>query len=172
LPKRVNKVLSMRYRWIHVEEQGQLQWVLKRNCALAPRQLALCFAGLAAVSFAIAGFFASQGAWMVLPFTCLEVLALGVAFFVYARHAADYERIVLAPRRLVVERSLGKAFDRIEYEPTWVRVEYAGARRSPVRLVAGRERLEVGRFVPSSQRKEFAQQLRESLARWAAWPAV
>jgi len=55
---------------------------------------------------------------MVLPFTCLEVLALGVAFFVYARHAADYERIVLAPRRLVVERSLGKAFDRIEYEPT------------------------------------------------------
>ncbi|MEK9775367.1 MAG: DUF2244 domain-containing protein [Quisquiliibacterium sp.] len=120
----------MRYRWIHVAQHGQLQWLLKRNCALAPRHLAVWFLGLAALSLTIAGLFASQGAWMVL--------------------------------------SLGKSFHRVECEPAWVRVEYEGFRRSPVRLVAGRERLEVGRFVPSSQRKEFARELRESLARWPA----
>lgn len=155
----------MRYRWTHVVEQEERQWLLKRNCALTPRQLAAWFATLGAVSMGIALFFAMQGAWLVVPFACIELTALGVAFFVYARHAADYERILVGPRRLVVERSVGRAFDRIECEPEWVRVEYAGTHRAPVRLLAGRRQLEVGLFVPDEQRRDLAQQLRESLAR-------
>lgn len=154
----------MRYRWIHVAERGQQQWLFRRNCALTPRQLAAWFATLGGASMGIAALFAAQGAWLVLPFACVESVALGVAFVVYARHAADYERILLGPRRLVIERSVGCAFDRIECEPAWVRVEYAGTRRTPVRLVAAGRQWEVGRFVPEEQRKELARQLRESLA--------
>jgi uncharacterized membrane protein len=158
----------MRYRWVHVTDESQHQWVFKRNCALTPRQLAWWFVSLSVVSLLVATAFATHGVWMVFPFTCLEVTALGIAFVAYARHAADYERIVFAPRRLLVERSMGKSIDRYECEPTWVRVEYAGSVRSPVRLVVGKEQLEVGRFVPSAQRKDFVRELRASLARWPA----
>lgn len=154
----------MPYRWIHVAEQGQQQWLFRRNCALTPRQLAAWFATLGGVSMVIAASFAAQGAWLVMPFACVESVALGVAFVVYARHAADYERILLGPRRLVIERSAGCALERVECEPAWVRVEYAGTHRSPVRLVAAGRQWEVGRFVPEEQRKELARQLRESLA--------
>ena len=83
----------MQYRWAHSIEPEHQQWVLKRNCALRPRQLAACFGVLAAVSLAIASIFAWHGAWLVVPFACLEMGALAVAFVVYARHAADYDRI-------------------------------------------------------------------------------
>ncbi len=159
----------MPYRWTQVAEQGRQQWMLPRNCALTPRQLAGWFATLGTVSMAIAAVFAVQGAWLVVPFACIELSALGVAFVVYARHAADCERILVAPGRLVVERVVGNTVERIECEPGWVRVEYAGTRRSAVRLVAGRQRIEVGRFVPEHKRKELAQELRESLAGTRAW---
>lgn len=86
---------SMRHPWIHAASSQQQEWLFKRNCSLAPRQLAVIFGSLAAVSLSIATVFAARGAWMVLPFACIEVMALGAAFVVYARHAADYERIVL-----------------------------------------------------------------------------
>jgi len=65
---------------------------MRRNCALTPCQLAVWFAAVSSLSIAVATFFALAGAWMVLPFAFLEVAALGIAFVVYARHAADFER--------------------------------------------------------------------------------
>lgn len=97
----------MQYRWSHVAEPGVARWLLKRNCALSPRQLACCFGALAAVTTSIALAFAMQGAWLTLPFALVESAALAVAYVVYARHAGDYERIVVEPGRLVVERASG-----------------------------------------------------------------
>ena len=160
-----NRVCSVRYKWTHSQQNGEHHWMLKRNCALSPKQLAYCFCGLGLLSFLVASFFASQGVWMVFPFTCLEVTVLGVAFFVYARHAADYEKIIFSPGRLVVERALGKGLDRVELEPAWLRVEYGGPQDSSVTLVAAGARLAVGRYVPAAQRVEFARELRETLVR-------
>ena len=47
----------MRYPWIHVASDRQQEWLLKRNCSLAPRQLAVIFGGLALVSLSIATLF-------------------------------------------------------------------------------------------------------------------
>jgi hypothetical protein len=43
-------------------------------------------------------FFWFQGAVLILPFAWLELAAVGVAFVVYARHAADGEHILLQGR--------------------------------------------------------------------------
>ncbi len=48
---------------------------------------------LALFSLLVASLLVWAGAWLVLPFTGIELLAVGVAFVVYARHAVDYERI-------------------------------------------------------------------------------
>ena len=58
---------------------------LKRNCSISPAGLLCVYAALGSVSLAIGIGFAIQGAWLILPFAGLEVVALAVAFFVYAR---------------------------------------------------------------------------------------
>ena len=153
----------MQHPWIHVASAQQQEWLLKRNCSLAPRQLAAIFGALAAVSISIAAVFASRGAWLILPFACIEVLALGAAFVVYARHAADYERIVLCRDCLLVETCRGDRLRREECEPAWTRVEYSGTRRELIGLVAAGRRIDVGRFVPESERRDLARQLRAQL---------
>lgn len=157
---------SMPYRWIHVTEPQSQRWLLKRNCAVTPRQLGLCFLLVSLVSLVIAVAFASVGAWPILPFAGIEVLALGVAFVVHARHAGDYEHIVMARGRLTIERWHGGELDRIDCRPTWVRVEYQGSRRELIRLVVGGREMSVGRFVPDDGRGELARELRASLAGW------
>lgn len=153
----------MQHPWVHVASAQQQEWLLKRNCSLAPRQFATVFGALAAVSVAIAAMFASLGVWWVLPFACIEVLALGTAFVVYAHHAADYERIVLCRDCLLIESCRGDRLQRAQCPPAWTRVEYSGSRRELIGLVAAGRRIEVGRFVPESDRHDLASQLRTQL---------
>lgn len=153
----------MQRPWVHVVSGNRQEWLSKRNCSLAPRQLAVIFALLATVSLIIASGFAALGAWMILPFAGIEALALGTAFVVYARHAADYERIVLSRDCLLVETSWADRLSQEKCAPAWIRVEYKGARQELIGLVASGQRIEVGRFVPESERTDLAMQLRTQL---------
>ena len=54
-----------------------------------------------------------------MPFASIELLAVGAALFVYARHAGDRERVVLQPGRLTVECTLGSRTDHVEFAPAW-----------------------------------------------------
>lgn len=138
--------------------------MLRRNCILSPKQLLGWFLSLSAVSLLIAGvFFLWRGVWMILPFAAIEIAALGCAFICHARHAADFERIVSEPGRLRIEAHLGQDVRVSEYAASWVRVEYRGGWRAPIRLVAGREAIEVGRFVPDHRKPALVRQLRDAL---------
>jgi uncharacterized membrane protein len=55
---------------------------------MSPAAFAGAFALLAAVTLSIGIGFALMGAWLILPFAGLEVLALGAAFLCYARQVA------------------------------------------------------------------------------------
>lgn len=155
--------IPMQHPWIHVATAHRQEWLIKRNCSLAPRQLAVIFGSLAAVSLGIAAMFATRGAWLVLPFAFIEVLALGTAFVVYARHAADYERIVLCRDCLLVETCRAERLRREECAAAWARVEYSGSRRELVGLVVSGRRIDVGHFVPESDRRLLARQLTAQL---------
>ena len=50
---------------------------LRPNCSLSPRGARLFVLSLAATTFGIAGFFAWQGYWPVLPFAGFEIGLLG-----------------------------------------------------------------------------------------------
>ncbi len=54
--------------------------LLKRNCSISPLGLARACALLAAVTLGIAIAWALLGAWLVLPFAGLEVIAPAAAF--------------------------------------------------------------------------------------------
>jgi uncharacterized membrane protein len=155
---------SMQYQWIHEAQSQQQTWLFKRNCALSPRQLAMWFGGLSLMSLSIATGFVAYGAWFVLIFACIEVIALGVAFVVYAKHAADYDRVIFSPSSVRVEKSEGGKVKQFHLEPSWLKVEYDGKSRSHVVLVSGVQRVTVGRFVPDSRLLELTKALRVSAA--------
>ena len=59
---------------------------------MSPAGLAKAFAALAAAVLAISVGFAMAGAWLVLPFAGLEVLALAAAYLVYSRRFGTEEK--------------------------------------------------------------------------------
>ncbi|MEP7140198.1 MAG: DUF2244 domain-containing protein [Caldimonas sp.] len=144
---------------------GATEWLLKRNCSISPRQLLGVFLTLCAVSLAIGAAFWSHGATLILPFAGAELCALAVALAVYARHAADQEKIVLRPDRLTVECSLGHRVIRVEFVPSWVRIEPAAGQGSLIELSGEGKRVAVGRFVRPELRRALADELRTALRR-------
>ena len=147
---------------------GSVFWLLKRNCSITPGQLFGFFLTLCAVSVTIGGAFWLQGAPLVLPFAGLELCAVAFALALYARHAADYERLDLNSGLLRVECSLGHRTDSVEFSPAWVRVEPQCGDRSLIELSGEGKRVEVGRFVRPELRTALAAELRAALRRSAA----
>ena len=135
--------------------------VLKRNCSISPRGLLLAFALLAALALGIATAFAALGAWLILPFAGLELLLLGAAFWITARHAADYERIERARDRLTVDVSEGARLRRYHFDARRLRVRLG--ERGQVLLDAPQARLEVGRHLEAASRAGFAAELGKRL---------
>jgi uncharacterized membrane protein len=133
---------------------------LKRNCSISPAGLAGVFVALAFVVVAIGAGFAAAGAWLVLPFAGLEVLLLGAAYLLYARRAADYERIVLESGRLTVEVGEAQKTFRYEMEAHRARVCLQEER---VVLHGARDELELGRHLDAQTRARFAAELQKRL---------
>ena len=153
----------MQRRILDVSPQRQ-EWLSKRNCALTPRQLAVFFGVLGAVSMGVATAWALQGAWIVVPFAGIEVAALGAAYVLYGRHAADFDRVVFEPGRVWAEAASGPALRRFECARIAARVEYGGGRRGLIRLVGRGHMIEVGRFLLDEDRAALAKELRATLA--------
>jgi len=149
---------------------------LKRNCSLSPGQFAALLGSLAVVSMGVALIFALSGAWWVLVFALIEVAALAAAFVVYARHAGDYERIVVTPDALIIEFNSGNQVVRQQAHPAFAHVEYPcpgpGRGGDPlIGLAVAGKAVEVGRFVPRLRRASLAQEIRTHLlaAGKASW---
>lgn len=140
-----------------------VQWLMKRNCSVTPRQLFLVFVSLCAVSSVIAAFFFWQGAPYVAAFAGAELLAVGLALLLFARHAADREQLTLVGRSLLVEQTLAGRTQRAGWQADWLRVEPQAGQGSLVQLSGGGRTLHVGRFLRPELRAAFAHELRQAL---------
>lgn len=138
-------------------------WVLKRNCSLSPRQTLLAYAVLCAMSLLVASFFVAQGAWLVLGFAAIELLSVGVAFVLYARHATDREHIALNDDCLLVELIEVEKVMQFRLDPRRTRVEPPEG-RDLIGLQANGISVKVGRFLTERKRREFARELQRALA--------
>lgn len=136
----------------------QFSRTLKRNCSMSPAGLAKVFAALAALVLAIGAGFAAAGAWLVLPFAGLEVLLLGAAFVLHARHAADYERIELQSGRLEVEVTEADRVARYQLQNARVSME-----EGRVVLRDAKEEIEIGRHIGAEARAELVAELEKTL---------
>ncbi len=137
-----------------------VQWLLKRNCSVTPAQLLALFMSLSVVSLSIATFFWFQGATLVMLFAWLELVAVGTAFAVYARHARDGEKISLHGGQLVVEQETAGRLQRAEFNREWVRVEPKDGDGSLIEVSGQSRTVRVGRHVRPELRPALAREIR------------
>ena len=159
---RQKSVTDLIFRFATVKGQS-IQWFLRRNCSVTPGQLGLLYLSLCVVSLGIGTAFWFQGATFVLPFAWAELIVVGIAFLVFARHAGDGERISLAGRQLVVELENAGKLERAEFHREWVRVEPCQSDGSLIELSGQGRTITVGRFVRPELRPLLAREIRMAL---------
>ena len=146
------------------KEIAELTIITRPNCSLsvAGRLLFFCvalfFSAIIAVGFAFAG------AWLILPFSGLEVLALGWALYYVSCHASDYECIVISGGSMIVEVRDHKIVQRAEFQRYWVQTVVLPASRQGkcrVWVRAHGQEMELGRFADDEGRMALARQIRE-----------
>jgi uncharacterized membrane protein len=142
--------------------------VSRRNDSLGSRWRWRLFGSLCGVSFGLALGFAAFGAWLVLPYSALEMAVLFVAFLWIDRHASDWERVTVCGDRVIVEREQGGVQSRREFNRYWTRVEteeaaYGGIARLCLRSAGQSEAF--GAELSAADRGAAARDLRRVLAR-------
>lgn len=141
-------------------------WYARPGFGASAERLGRCLlAGAACVGGVIAAVFASLGAWMVMPFTGLELLALWWALRRFAGRVGDFDEIRLDATHLLIVSHLGGVARRHEFHPYWAQVELrqdASGGRLLVRS-HGRE-AEIGRSLAPAQKALLARELQSRLA--------
>ncbi|HEX4856240.1 MAG TPA: DUF2244 domain-containing protein [Limnobacter sp.] len=143
------------------------RWVFRRNCSLSPKQLLQWYISLCCITLVIATGFLLAGFWIVLPFAGLELLLVGIAFVVYARHAADYEMIQLQPNQLLLEMADGSKVTQLEWSPQWARLSYNGKYKAPLMFSYKGQQVKIGKFIAEKDKSVLHRELKAALAKAA-----
>lgn len=145
------------------------RFVLSPNCSIAWRELVLFYILTCVVTLAVGIFFTLQGLWLVLPFSGLEMLALGFALYLTSRKANRKEVITLDQHRTRIEKGVQQIDKSWEFETPWIRLvdEPAGSPGRIRKLAIGSHGnyVEVGEFLDNSEKDRLAFQLKECIIR-------
>ena len=137
-----------------------------RNLMMA----AFAFSALVSLPFYL------MGAWPVVGFMGLDVLALYVAFRLNFRSARAYEELHLTSLELLFARvSMRGARREWRFNPSWVRferVEHEEFGTQRLSLVSQGRSLEVGAFLGPDQKAELATQFSRALAQARRGPRL
>lgn len=142
--------------------------ILHPHRSLSRRGFAILMAVVAAVCLTVGGAFYLIGAWPVFGLFGLDVAILYWAFRVNYLSARRYEKVQLTSDRLIVERVCPSGTRNTwSFQPTWlnVAIDDPPEHHSQVTLSSHGRSLVVGSFLSPDERLDFANALRDALAR-------
>ncbi len=115
------------------------------------------------VNVAFAIFFIAQGAFPVVGFLGLDVVALALAFYFNYKAAKRQERVRVAAEHILLSRKSekGSVLHWIT-NPTWARVRQDA---DGVRIITGNNAMRVASFLSPKERRTFATALKDALWR-------
>ncbi|HOY70863.1 MAG TPA: DUF2244 domain-containing protein [Methylotenera sp.] len=96
--------------------------VARPNNSLSAKDNVFLLLAIAIVSLMIALSFALIGAWLVLPFAGLEILAFAYAFNYIYVHSNDFESITIQNDSVVVEKRSDKKVTKTVFQRYWAQV--------------------------------------------------
>lgn len=132
---------------------------MKRNCSFSPKQVGLFYLSIVCFSLLVGTYFLLIGVWMVIIFTSIEILALTIALYVYARHALDYERITISGKLLLFERSWGGKIQQQEFNTIWTRLVRGESTGKDLALKTSTKEVPIGFFIGVNEREQFVKEL-------------
>ena len=122
--------------------------------------MGMAYGVLCLFSLAVATGFVMVGMWQVLLFTMLEMTAVAAAFLHYARHATDYEHIVLANGKLLVEQVSAGKMSTTQLELYFLRLHMPTHPSELIHLESKGVAVDIGYFATDPRRRALAQELR------------
>ena len=132
------------------------RFVLSPNCSISWPELVVFYMVTCLVALAVGLFFSLQGLWLVLPFSGLEMLALGLGLYLTSRRVYRKEVITLDQDRIRIEKGVRQIDQYWEFETSRVRLidEQPGVRNRQRRLALGThgKYVEVGNFLDNRKR--------------------
>jgi uncharacterized membrane protein len=145
------------------------RFVLSPNCSVSWRQLLAFYLLTCVVALAVGLFFTLQGLWLVLPFSGVEMLALGTGLYFTSRKVYRREVITLDRSCTRIEKGVQQVDQCWEFQTPWVRVDDdrqdgLKARRKLAISMSG-ESVEVGSFLANWEKDALAFQLKGCIIR-------
>ncbi len=115
------------------------------------------------VSFSIASIFAFLGYWMVIPFSGLEMLALGIGLYVVNKKIYAQEVVTFIEDKIKVEKGCRRPDQAWEFDRHWARitVEVQESRPKKQKIFIGShgKKVELGSFLHDSEKESLAFEL-------------
>lgn len=143
---------------------ADFEMVARPNSSLTAKGRVYAVVIIAAISFAVAIGFSLIGAWLVLPFAGIELLAIGYSFYYIHCHSQDYESIVIEGDQISVEKKSYKAVSKMVFNRYWVKVllRFTPNGDQMLSLRSHGKEIDFGRsYMTNDQRLELAKQLKE-----------
>jgi uncharacterized membrane protein len=139
------------------------------NRSLGPLARRWVLLVIAATTLGIGAGAAAFGAWPVMPFAGLEVALVALAFRVFSRHDADFERLEIGAHEVTIEARDASQLTRFVAHRQWSRVvlRERGGRCTLGLAYAGRT-VPLGRLLSDEGRRRLAEDLRGRLPVTAA----
>ena len=143
--------------------------ILTPNCSISWRQLVVFYLGTCVLAMIIALLFSLQGQWLVVPFSGLEMIALGVALYITSRKVHKREVITVNSKKVKVEKGIHKAEQSWTFERDWIRLQddiFGDVRRRrKIALGSHGSYVEVGEFLSNPEKDELAFRLKDCIIR-------
>lgn len=148
-------------------------WVIRPNQSLSWRSAVRVYAVIASCCLGIGIVFALHGFWPVLPFAGLEVIVLGIAFYVCLSRSQLREVVTVNEDTVSVEKGRDRPEERWECPRPWARVvlEHPAIAWYPRRLTVAFQgkRIEIGRYLNEEERGVLAEELKQLISD-SHWP--
>ena len=149
------------------QDSDSRRFVVRPNCALSWRATKLLIWFFAICIAGVAVYFASIGAWLVLPFAGLELAVLAAGFYLSALVGHTREVIEIKGPVLRVRRGRRQLEEVASFPANWTQILLLRDPRGwyPSRLLLRWQGkgVEVGAKIVEAEREELASRLREAL---------
>ena len=145
--------------------------IARPNNSLSVDDSVKLLAALAGIALVVALGFLHIGAWLVLPFAGLEIMAFAYAFHTVYLHADDFESITIEDDRVVVEKRNVKEITTTVFQRYWAQVNVRDVAmikgsngKCGLFISSHGNEVEFGRnFINDEQRSQLARDLRQKL---------
>jgi len=148
------------------KETEEFALYTRRISSFHPRDCWLVFGSLAFISLLTAVVFAMHGAWLIIPFSGLEVLALWLALRWVVRHAGDSESLMIRGDAVTLALREENRTRQYQFNRVWAKVVVdIRARSMRVALRSHGREIEIGRYLGDDGKQALVRELRSRLAR-------